>query len=292
MTAIAITALFRRIDLAAIQAAATRRLQPGIDLLWIYGGPDPKRAAEEADRAGAALETIRATTGHDGAEAFKRQVYQRAATAGRPALYLEDDAIPFAPWPQGAWERRYGNLPGPWTAAHLTGEPPEDADVWRCAAFADLPKELAGLGPAYLGSAAKCEIVAGSVLHLDKCSVGHSPEQAAEHVSLVRALCRILAIDEPREWDVRVNRPALAKIAAGIKGLAASTQKRRQADPATIERRLAICESCPQMHDHPLVGWVCGRLFDIAQPVRPTCGCILHRKAKVADATCPLGSWP
>ena len=69
----------------------------------------------------------------------------------------------------------------------------------------------------------------------------------------------------------------LKRVAHGAAGLARAAATLGRSDAAALaESRLRICKPCPHR-----------RRFTC-----DLCGCLLAAKSRLADETCPAGSWP
>ena len=285
----AITPIYRRLDLATLQARLLRRFVGDIELVWLYGGNDIARALLLAADVGATVELVAAGVGHSAAMRLRRQALDRAREYPA-ALCLDDDVIPFRAIPPVPWHRDWGGEV--WTAAYLKGEEsgPAASAVRICCAY-DLPAELAFLREAYTHHVAHAEMIAGSLLHLDKGTVGHDLEQAGAHIALVRAFCRGMGIAEPDTFDVLVNQSPAARMAQGAVGLSAAIAGRGLAGATEIATRREICGACSSRQVMPGGISLCGPMTSVLRSTAKTCGCAIWAKTKLAAASCPLGKW-
>ena len=86
---------------------------------------------------------------------------------------------------------------------------------------------------------------------------------------------------------------AAGRISHGVIGLIKAKFGIDKAAAIVMKHRLSVCESCEQ--NSPCVKddnrRCCGKMLDVLKPTKPTCGCVIINKIKVASEVCPLGNW-
>lgn len=198
----AIVSVYLRDDIACIQAQALQRINPNISITWLYGGPEP------VDNIPYNVEIIElpAGRGHSKGLDFRRAVYGAAYAVGPGTLVLDDDVIPFRQWPTHHWERRVPFKADNYTAYHIAEGDPVGACALRLQTPCSLPSELKDLRPYYTENIRHAEIVASSLYHVDKGSIGRSREQADDQITFLSEWCDLFGFSRPPIWKVRCTR--------------------------------------------------------------------------------------
>lgn len=86
---------------------------------------------------------------------------------------------------------------------------------------------------------------------------------------------------------------AARRISHGLVGLAKSLLGIDPAPEEVIQARRVVCWACDE--NVKCIGATearcCGKLLDVVNVTKPTCGCVLSRKIRVASEKCPLDKW-
>lgn len=124
-------------------------------------------------------------------------------------------------------------------------------------------------------------------------------ERPADYIATIKSM----AVEDTAEYvKLRVSdwralkvkyRGVVGRVTHGMLGAVMAASGVKKADPEIIEARKAICAECPE--NKPCIGLAkfrcCGKLLDVLNPTKKTCGCRIDLKTQSKREKCPLDKW-